>query len=444
MEFATSDFYDGEDYQAAPYFYIDDYEDGTFGSIPLSVSDITWSSGNTQIVTVTNKGLFHALKAGTATITLKYGGFTTTFTMTVNCNHQYTHSAVVNNQTTVTCTKCGHKATVTVPTNYVLFWKNNESEDPYYYTGLPLYNPTGSSLECWLYDINGTDGYNYLLIQNSDRSVLRTPGRIQPGETLSFQILKKGLVNLKIYSPLNENIYMEVSMIFGDDYMWFSNGYGWTCFYKGSLVNGWQQIDGYTYFFIDGVQQTGWLSFGSDYYYFNPSTGAMAVGWQWADGTYYYFNPSNGVMTGWLIYQNRMYFYDTASGSFKTGWLLYNNNLYYFNPATAVMWTGWLSYGGKYYYFNPSTGALQVGWVWVPGQSTYFYIDPSSGAMTGWLVYQNNTYFYDTAKGSFRTGWLSYNGYWFYLNPSTGIMVTGKQVIGGKTYTFNAYGVCIG
>ena len=214
------------------------------------------------------------------------------------------------------------------------------------------------------------------------------------------------------------------------------------------LPSGWQNKNGVWYYYdpSTGAMVTGWLKYGDNYYYFNPSTGALATGWVWVQEqkTYFYINPSTGAMTGWLVYQNKIYFYDTARGVFQTGWLLYDNKFYYFNPTTAVMMTGW---------------------VWVAEQGTYFYIDPSTGAMTGWLVYQNKMYFYDTVRGVFQTGWLlynkkyyyfnpstavmvtgwlQYNSYWFYLDPSTGAMVTGTQVIDGRVWQFNSYGVCIG
>ena len=192
--------------------------------------------------------------------------------------------------------------------------------------------------------------------------------------------------------------------------------------YTFPVLDGWQVTDEKYYYYKDGAIQTGWVK----------------------EGSYFYLDPSTGAWTGWLFYMNNMYFYDTTSRSYKTGWLLYNGNLYYFNPATNAMMTGWVYEGGKFYYFSPSSGALQVGWVWVANQETFFYIDPSTGAWTGWLYYHGNTYFYDTVINNFWTGWLQYNGYYFYLDPATGIMVTGTKVIGGKTYQFNSYGVCIG
>jgi len=40
------------------------------------------------------------------------------------------------------------------------------------------------------------------------------------------------------------------------------------------------------------------------------------------------------------------------------------------------------------------------------------------------------------------TGWLKYNTHWFYFNPK-GYMLTGKQVIDGKTYEFDSNGYWI-
>ena len=45
------------------------------------------------------------------------------------------------------------------------------------------------------------------------------------------------------------------------------------------------------------------------------------------------------------------------------------------------------------------------------------------------------------ASGARVSGWVKSEGNWHYLDPSTGLMVRGKKVIDGKTYSFNAAGV---
>ena len=41
------------------------------------------------------------------------------------------------------------------------------------------------------------------------------------------------------------------------------------------------------------------------------------------------------------------------------------------------------------------------------------------------------------------TGWVNVGGSWYYLNAS-GVMLTGTQVINGRTYVFDMNGAWIG
>ena len=45
------------------------------------------------------------------------------------------------------------------------------------------------------------------------------------------------------------------------------------------------------------------------------------------------------------------------------------------------------------------------------------------------------------ASGARASGWIKSEGNWHYLDPTTGLMVRGKKVIDGKTYSFNSAGV---
>ena len=71
-------------------------------------------------------------------------------------------------------------------------------------------------------------------------------------------------------------------------------------------------------------------------------------------------------------------------------------------------------------------------------QGSWYYLDPESGRMrTGWLQ-QGGNWYYLNGSGAMATGWVKVGGKDYYLRPSSGIMVTGKQTIGGKVYTFDA------
>lgn len=48
---------------------------------------------------------------------------------------------------------------------------------------------------------------------------------------------------------------------------------------------------------------------------------------------------------------------------------------------------------------------------------------------------------YLDSSGARASGWIKAEGNWHYLDPTTGLMVRGKKVIDGKTYSFNSAGV---
>lgn len=81
--------------------------------------------------------------------------------------------------------------------------------------------------------------------------------------------------------------------------------------------------------------------------------------------------------------------------------------------------SGWTEENGRWYYYDNSK--KRTGWL--KSGSKWFYLKPDK-------------------DGEMATGWLKYNSHWFYFN-SKGYMLTGKQVIDGKTYAFNKDGYWI-
>ena len=76
------------------------------------------------------------------------------------------------------------------------------------------------------------------------------------------------------------------------------------------MATGFQEISGNTYFFSTGVMKiygktyyegymvTGWLTLGSDWYYFD-NTGKRLTGLQKVGNNLFYFNDSGKMQTGW-------------------------------------------------------------------------------------------------------------------------------------------------
>ena len=200
---------------------------------------------------------------------------------------------------------------------------------------------------------------------------------------------------------------------------WLS--FGSTYYYMnqdGVRVTGWQTIANQRYYFMpDGHRHTGWLSFGQTYYYMMPD-GHMHTGWLSFGSTYYYMNQDGVRVTGWQIIDGKEYYFD------KNG-----------IRTQSVKKNGWITDGGKKYYYK--NGEKQIGWQTIDNQTYYFM--PDGHMHTGWLSF-GRTYYYMMPDGHMHTGWLSFGSTYYYMKQD-GVRVTGWQTIDGKDYYFDSNGV---
>ncbi len=195
-----------------------------------------------------------------------------------------------------------------------------------------------------------------------------------------------------------------------------TSGKWWYQCSDGSRVTGMVTISGKVYYFdSNGWMQIGWQKIGSTWYYFS-SSGAMQTNWKKIGGVWYYFYGAGRMRIGWMKISNVWYYFDT-SGAMQTGWEKISNVWYYFNKSGAML-TGWQKIGGVWYYFK-SSGAMATGWV-------------KDGA----------TWYYMASSGAMQTGWIKQGTTWYYLDSSGAMLAGTSKTIGGKTYTFNASGVC--
>ena len=140
---------------------------------------------------------------------------------------------------------------------------------------------------------------------------------------------------------------------------------------KGTLVTGWQKIDGDWYYFRNGKALTGWQKISNKWYYFADEDLPImfANRYEEIDGKYYYFNSSGVWISkpeGWKkSYDEWFYFKD---GKPVTGWLEISGKWYLFYED-GWMITGWWEVKNKWYYFN-SSGVMQTGVVTI-GDYTY-------------------------------------------------------------------------
>ena len=116
---------------------------------------------------------------------------------------------------------------------------------------------------------------------------------------------------------------------------------GRTVYYRnGKAVTGWQDINGFRYYFgNDGLQRTGWQDISGKKYYFFPASkgkvykGTMARNWRDIDGKTYYFGSDGAMRTGWQTVNGYRYYFGN-SGTQSLGFRVIGGKLYYFYLRT--------------------------------------------------------------------------------------------------------------
>ncbi|MGN0367709.1 MAG: leucine-rich repeat protein [Wujia sp.] len=209
------------------------------------IEDVTYSSSDSTIATVSADGEVTGLKKGSVVITAKTGDTVlTTLTIEVDCHHKLQDSVTVpstcttqgtktsyctvceetvvetlplephnyvygeadsDGKSTGVCSVCGDSITIVPPTTMDLYWRNSASDDSYYWSYIKHANPVGSQLLCWIHDIDGDSDYQDVIFESSDPNIISVPTGGQSG-IVKLPILSAGITTLKIYPKYNPSI----------------------------------------------------------------------------------------------------------------------------------------------------------------------------------------------------------------------------------------------
>ncbi|SCW29947.1 Glucan-binding domain-containing protein (YG repeat) [Ruminococcaceae bacterium YRB3002] len=203
------------------------------------------------------------------------------------------------------------------------------------------------------------------------------------------------------------------------------------------LTYTWKQVSGKWYLYDNyGRKVTGFAKVKDTWYYMNAS-GVMMTGWQKVDGVWYYFASSGAMKTGWQQISKVWYYFD-AEGKMLTGFQEIGGVWYYF-ASSGAMKTGWQQVDGVWYYFA-SSGAMKTGWQQI--SKVWYYFDAEGKMLTGFQEIGGSMY-YLKSSGAMATKWLKIDGDWYWFGTSGAMARSTSVKIDGKTYKFDADGVCL-
>lgn len=260
---------------------------------------------------------------------------------------------------------------------------------------------------------------------------------------------------------------------------------------SGAMAFGWAYDRG-TWYYADssGELQSGWLHKWGAWYWLDPSTKAMATGLVNDGSNLYAMGASGAMQTGWALVDDAWY-HAAESGVLDAGWYWDGSQWYWLDLETRAMATGeFEAYGDRYYAL--ADGAIQMsGWapcgeglallksngavIFVAGknasgvpvvqsgaQSTVrgdsweqtlpgffsvdgktFYANADGELQSGWVRIGDSFHFFDSDY-VMQTGWLHYGSAWYWLDEATGRMASsGWYDCDGTRSWFNASGVWV-
>ena len=215
-------------------------------------------------------------------------------------------------------------------------------------------------------------------------------------------------------------------------------------------------INNKKYCYIDDQKQNGFqIINGKTYFFSRAGDNQMRTGTILIDGYYYHFNEDGTMYTGIFEENGDKYYYNTVNGKRIGGLQNVNGKTYFFSRVEPnKMRTGEFSIDGFEYKFNKD-GTMYTG-IYDNGEYKIYYGEDGKKG-SGLQTYKGKTYFFSRVEpNKMRTGEFIIDGFQYKFNEDgtmyTGIYDNGKykvyygedgkkgsglQTYKGKTYFFS-------
>lgn len=280
-----------------------------------------------------------------------------------------------------------------------------------------------------------------------------------------------GIMNISKRYYDYSNSQLVVIDEFGNVKTYKTTANGWVSFMyylvDGKLVDGWKQIDGYWYYFVDGTKtygdfrtidgktylfdsfgrmKTGWFknaqlsnNYDQNWGYADKNGVVVVEGWKKLDGKWYYFSNCL-TCTGIQRIENKNYLFDN-DGAYvkeiteKNKWVKNGKSYYYIGNDGLAYCNGIKTIDGDEYAFN------QYGIMETDGWYNGRYVGPDGKCKHDcWLKFDGEWLYLDEEGSPYISSWLCDDGKWYYFDDR-GFMVTGSHIIDGTVYNFDKDGV---
>ena len=451
-----------------------------------SNTNVTWSSSDSSVASVSNTGVVSAKKNGTAviTVTTEDGGFKATCSVTVTDNPQPTTGTVYFKNTNNWASPC------------VYMW-NSSTKVNNGWPGVPMTKTSDSSVYAYEYGVDSE--YNMAIFTNAGASqtadlTFAGDGYIYDPGTGKWSVygggeevkvtgvsLNKTTATVNVNGTTTLSATVAPSNATNKNVTWSSSntsvakvsnsgvvtavakgsavitvkttdgGYTATCSVTVNEVvvtEGWKKDSkGWYYVNADGTYvKSAWKKIDGKWYHFDAS-GYMQTGW-YKEGSTYYYLKSNGVLASDEWVENDKYYID-ANGKwvqgktkYTEGWKKDSKGWWYQNADGTYVKNAWKKISNKWYRFG-SDGYMVTGWY--KEGSTYYYLK-SNGVLASDEWVENDKYYIDAngkwvqGKTKYEEGWKQDSKGWWYQNADGTYVKNAWKQINGKWYHFDKNG----
>jgi hypothetical protein len=210
------------------------------------VDAVTYSSSDTSVATVSEDGTVTGVKSGNVTITAKAGDVElATKEIAVKCGHdkklksetvatctttglkeyeceicgetseqeipKLAHSYVFGEADsegyrTGICSACEDSVQIKPPTAFGISWRNGAVSSSSYSTSFPSSNAVGSIIYCLPSVIDGDSGYQDMVIESTDESVIAAMETVTANSSNKLTVLSAGITTLTVYPKYNPSL----------------------------------------------------------------------------------------------------------------------------------------------------------------------------------------------------------------------------------------------
>lgn len=198
--------------------------------------------------------------------------------------------------------------------------------------------------------------------------------------------------------------------------------------------NGWETVDGITYYYKNDEKVKGWQKINGKYYYFTSGAGALM---------------KDTLLTS---SKNNICFVDEEGARVTNTWVSWEGKRYYM-AANGYALKGSQKIGSKYYFFDETHAYMYKSKKVIDKDGNIYY-----AGSNGWCcdfgfktIKENgkkNTYYFGKNARAYK-GWHTINGkkYYFYKGSTQGSAIMAQNITltssSGVVSVFNKKGVCI-